>query len=90
MTRELAHAEGIRSQEDLVHRAAERRPTAGSRAWRVCHHSGGIFRISCLPFPFALLSLRLIPRGPDAALIDFSWWRRLFGPGGVATAQQTV
>jgi hypothetical protein len=43
-----------------------------------------------LPFPFALLSLRLIRHGPDAALIDFSWWRRLFGPGGVATARQTV
>jgi hypothetical protein len=25
-----------------------------------------------------------------APLIDFSWWRRLFGPGGVATAQQSV
>jgi cytochrome bd-type quinol oxidase subunit 1 len=29
---------------------ASRRPTAGSRAWRVCHRSGDIFRISRLPF----------------------------------------
>jgi hypothetical protein len=43
-----------------------------------------------LAFLFALLSLRLIRRGRDAALIDFSWWRLLFGPGGVATAQQAV
>jgi cytochrome d ubiquinol oxidase subunit I len=43
-----------------------------------------------LAFLFALLSLRLILRGPDAPLIDSSWWRRPFGPGRVAAAQQTV
>jgi hypothetical protein len=43
-----------------------------------------------LAFLFALLSLRLIRRDPDAALIDFSWWRRLFGSSGAATAQQIV
>jgi hypothetical protein len=88
--RELAHAEGIRSQEDLVHRAAERRPTPGSRAWRVYHRSGDIFRISRLPFCSRCCRCAWCGGGPDAALIDFSWWRRLFGPGGVATAQQTV
>jgi cytochrome d ubiquinol oxidase subunit I len=43
-----------------------------------------------LAFLSVLLSLRLIRRGPGAPLIDSSWWRRLFGPGRVAAAQQTV
>jgi hypothetical protein len=44
--------------------------------------------LACLSVRAAVAGL--IRRGPDAALIDFSSWRRLFGPGGVATAQQTV
>jgi cytochrome d ubiquinol oxidase subunit I len=39
-----------------------------------------------LAFLFALLALRLIRRGPQAPLIDASWWRRIAGPGRIAAA----
>jgi cytochrome d ubiquinol oxidase subunit I len=39
-----------------------------------------------LAFLFALLTLRLIRRGPGAPLLSASWWLRICGPGRVATA----
>jgi len=38
-----------------------------------------------LAFVAVLLALRLIRRGPGAPLLDASWWRRLAGPGRVAS-----
>jgi cytochrome d ubiquinol oxidase subunit I len=39
-----------------------------------------------LAFLFALLTLRLIRRGPGAPLLSASWWLRICGPDRVATA----
>jgi cytochrome d ubiquinol oxidase subunit I len=39
-----------------------------------------------LAFLFALLTLRLVRRGPGAPLLSASWWLRVCGPGRVATA----
>jgi cytochrome d ubiquinol oxidase subunit I len=39
-----------------------------------------------LAFLFALLTLRLVRRGPGAPLLSASWWLRICGRGRVATA----
>jgi cytochrome d ubiquinol oxidase subunit I len=39
-----------------------------------------------LAFLFALLTLRLVRRGPGAPLLSASWWLRICGPDRVATA----
>jgi cytochrome d ubiquinol oxidase subunit I len=39
-----------------------------------------------LAFLFALLTLRLIRRGPGAPLLSATWWLRICGPDRVATA----
>jgi cytochrome bd-type quinol oxidase subunit 1 len=128
--RELARADGIRSQ-DLVHRAALRTVPnvpilfGGFRAMvyiglcllaiytaaLILHkrvladgHRRLLVMVPCilpLPWlastsgwivaemgrqPWALLTLRLVRRGPGAPLLSASWWLRICGPGRVATA----